>query len=657
MQELERLLESQDIEIRIDAVEKLKGKPSDITVELLLKAMKDVNWRVRKTAVEILLGEYQIEKYINGLISLLYLDDNAGARNSAIEALIRLNKKATPFLMEAFNTDNRDVRKFIIDVLGEFRDKKALPLMLNAIKDDDDNVRASAVEHLGKIGDPAVVDALIGILESGDLWTAYPAADALGRIGDRRSLPHLIKALSVKTLREPVLRALSRFSDPDTLQNIIPLLEDTSKTIQEEALKTIKNFYHSGVKEELIVEQIKKFFGERSIDMLVTYAWSSKPEVRISAILLLGLMKDERALEPLLELSTEEDLSEDVKRALVFIGRHKPEAILELFDIISPFQKRFMCSVAGEIASPIFYGLFEKLIDDEEGHVRSLAAIGISKLDNIKAVEVIKKLLSDPYEDVQEAAVIALSNLKEGLSVDEFIKSLNSKDPIIRKNSVLVLGEIGAADAVSAIGFALKDEDINVRRAVVKALSLIKTDESIRYLKLALTDENPDIRASAALSLSSSKRSDVLESLVLLLSDTDDSVRVAAIKAIGRLGDRNSIPNLVKMLSDTNGFVVTAAIDALSTIGSEPAKDALLKMLSSQDKEIRRTAIKALSPFDGIEENLLKFLNDDDWATRMAVVEVIRPGVTGRTRSELELLLNREDDPIVRKAIEEKLNG
>lgn len=656
MQEIERLLENQDIEIRRDAVEKLKGRHSDAAVELLLKAMKDVNWRVRKTAVEILLEEYQIEKYVKGLINLLYIDDNAGARNSAIEALIRLNKKATLFLMEAFNTQNRDVRKFIIDILGEFRDRKALPLMLNALKDVDDNVRASAVEHLGKIGEPAVVDALIGILGSGDLWTAYPAADALGRIGDRRALPSLINALSVKTLREPVLRALSRFSDPDTLRSIIPLLEDTSKTIQEEALKTIKNFYHNGVKEELIVEQIKKFFGGRAIDMLVSYAWSNKPEVRISAILLLGLMRDERALAPLLELSAEEDLSEDVKRALVFIGRHKPESILSLFNIINPFQKRFMCSVACEIASPVFYDLFEKLIDDEEGHVRSLAAIGISRLEDIKAVKVIKKLLSDPYEDVQEAAVTALSNLKEGLSVDEFIKSLSSKEPVIRKNSVLVLGEIGAADAVPAIGFALKDEDISVRRAVIRALSKIKTDESIKYLKLALTDENPDIRASAALSLGLSKRNDVLESLVLLLSDADDSVRVAAVKALGALCDRNSTSNLVKMLSDANGFVVAAAIEALSTIGGEAAKDALLEMLSSSDKEIRRTAIKALAPFDGVEENLLKFLNDGDWATRMAVVEVIRPGVTGRGRNELESLLDREDDPIVRRAIEEKLN-
>jgi len=659
MQELEKLLDNEDVEVRREAVEKIKGNPSDASIELLLKAMKDVSWRVRKTAVDILLEEYQIEAYINGLIKLLYIDDNAGARNSAIETLIKLDKKATSFLIEAFTTDNRDVRKFIIDVLGEFRDKKSLPLMLNALKDEDDNVRASAVEHLGKIGEPAVVSALLEILESGDLWTAYPAADALGRIGDRRAIPRLVKTLSVKTLREPVLKALSRFSAPETLKNIVPLLEDSSKTIQEEAVKTIKKFYHNGVKEEFIADEIKKFFGDRAIDVLVSHAWSNKPEVRISAILLLGLMKDERALTPLLELSLEEDLAEDVKRALVFIGKDNPEIILPLIDSVSPYQRRFMCDVAGELASPIFYDIFEKLMKDEDGHVRTLAALAIANIGDVRAIKPLRNLLSDVYEDVQDAAVTALSSLKKGLSVDEFIRTLNDRNPVLRKNSALLLGEIGVVEAVPSLGFALKDENINVRYAVVKALSQIKTDESIKYLTRALTDENPGIRTSAALSLGRIKGKGVAESLMLLLTDPDDTVRVATVKALGELGDRNTAGRLVRSLSDPNGFVVIATIEALSRIGGEGAKNALIKMLSSGDKEIKRTAIKAIAPFEDVENELIPYLNDSDWATRMAAVEVLgmrASAAGGNVKIELEKLLDKEEDPIVRKTIEECLD-
>jgi len=675
MQELESLLDSEDVEVRREAVERLRGSASEVSIGLLLKAMKDVSWRVRKTAVDIMLSEYPVEAYINGLIALLYIDDNAGARNSAIETLIKLDKKATLFLVEAFNTQNRDVRKFIIDVLGEFRDKRSLPLMLEALKDEDDNVRATAVEHLGRIGEPAVVNALIEILESGDLWTSYPAADALGRIGDRKAIPSLVKALSTKTLREPVLKALGRFSAPETLKNIIPLLEESSKTIQEEAVRTIRNFYHNGVKEELIAEEMKKILGnDRIIDILVTHAWSSKPDVRISAILLLGLMRDERALAPLLELSLEEDLAEDVKRALVFIGKYKPEVILPLFDTVSPYQQRFICEVAGELESPVFYDAFERLMKDDDGHVRALAALGIARTGDLRAVEQIIKLLSDEYDDVQEAAVAALAGLfssatlmrraeggKTGISPDDLIKMISDRNPVLRKNAVLLLGEIGVAAAVPSIGFALKDDNIKVRHAVVSALSKIRTDESIQYLTLALTDENASIRVSAALSLGLIKRPGVSDSLVLLLADTDDAVRAAAVKALGELGDKSTVHQLISLLSDHNGFVVTSTMESLSRIGGETAKNALAGMLSSHDKEIKRTAIKALAPFSNIEGIIMPYLNDPDWAARMASVEVLGArlagGSTGSLRIELERLLDKEEDPVVRKAVEECLDA
>ena len=261
MQELERLLKDNDVEVRRDALERLRGKSGDIScINLLLKAMEDTSWRVRNTAVDIIIEEHPIESYINGLINLLYLDDNAGARNSAIEALVRLNKKATVFLIEAFNTPNRDVRKFIIDVLGEFKDSRSLPLMLNALRDDDENVRATAIEHIGKVGESSVVDALIEIVESDDIWTAYPAADALGRIGDRKAIPALIKALDKKTLRIPAIKSLSLIADPDTLKHIIPFLEDPSKTVQEETLRSIERFYRKGISEEISNRGNKKTY-------------------------------------------------------------------------------------------------------------------------------------------------------------------------------------------------------------------------------------------------------------------------------------------------------------------------------------------------------------------------------------------------------------
>src|SRR4030042_1135948 len=487
MQDLESLLKDDDVEVRREALENRRSRSGNsYIINLLLSAMEDMSWRVRNTATDILLDEHPVETYIGGLIRLLYREDNAGARNSAIEALVKLNKKATPFLIEAFNTPNRDVRKFIMDILGGFKDSRSLPLMLNALKDDDENVRATAIEHIGKVGESSVVDVLI---------------------------------------------------------------EDSSKTIQEDALRGIERFYHKGVSEEFITGEIKRLLGDRVLDILVTHAWSKKPYVRIAAILILGLMKEEKAYNPLLEISQDEDFKEEAKRAFVFIGKDRPESLLKLFETNDLYQKRFICEVAGRIASPVYYTTMEKLLEDEDGHIRSIAAKAISKLGSLKAIEPLKRLLADPYKDVQEAAVEALSNLSSGLSVNELIDMLDSLNPALRKNTAMLLGKIGATEAVQALGFRLKDENTDVRKAVVEAFSHFKTEDSIRFLILTLTDEEPDIRVLSALSLGHIGGEGIFEALSLLLSDSDDSVRVAASKALGMLKDARAIRPLMGLLT------------------------------------------------------------------------------------------------------------
>jgi len=644
--------DDEDIELRRKAVEGLRGKPSETAIPLLISAMQDSSWRVRKTASEILIEEHPPEQYIKGLIGLLYLEENAGARNSAIEALIRLGKRATPFLIDAFDTPDRDSRKFIIDVIGEVKDRKALPLLLRALKDDDENVRASAVEHLGQMGEPSVVDALIEILEGGDLWTAFPAADALGRIGDKRAVPALINALSVKALRGPVINALGRLSAPETLGHVVPFLMDPSKTIQEDALRAIEMFYRNGVPSETICDHLRRLCGPEIINRLISHTWSKKAELRGAAILLLGLMQDESAIGHLLELSADENLADDVRRAFIFIGRNRPETLIPLFTVDNQNQRRFIIEVAVSVASPLYYTVFEGMLSDGDGHVRALAALGLSAIGDRRAVRPIMKLLSDPYVDVQEAAVSALSNLGQYLELGEVISYLRDRNPALRRNSAIVLGNIGADTAVPALGFALKDEDVTVRQAVIKALSSIRTDESVRYIISALTDESPDIRASAAISLGRTGGDRALEPLTLLLNDPDDTVRVAAVRAVGMLGDRRAARHLIDMLSDSNGFVAVAAIESLSRLGGDEVREALVRtLLSSGDTEIKRTAIRALSHFDGVEGTILPYLNDPDWATRIAAVEALSRVDSEAVKTEIERLYDTEDDPIVRRAI------
>jgi HEAT repeat protein len=661
LDDIERQLGSVDVDIRREAVLKLKGfrEASDIdgAVKLIMRAMQDPNWRVRKTAVDTLVADYPKESYMPGLINLLQLDDNAGARNSSIEVFIKLGARAAGFLVEAFDTPDVDVRKFIIDILGQLGDRKSLSLLTGALNDEDENVRAAAVEYLGTMKEPSVVDALIEILREGDLWTAYPAADALGRIGDRRAVPALLGALDNKPLREPALRALGMIADESSADKIVALVEDGSKAVKHEALRALEMLFRNGVSEDILVDAIKGRFGESAFDILLGHTKSSRPEIRVSAILFLGLLKEEKALLPLLELSTEEEYSEDVRKALVYMGRERPDILMPLFSTEDAYHKRFICDVASEVAAPLYYDILERFLGDEDGHVRTAAAFGLSNIGDPKAVDKIKALLQDPYVDVQEAALKALGSLRDGLDMDEVIRDINTRDSVLRRNLVLLLGEIAPAGAVPVLGFQLKDEDVSVRRAVVTALSKIETPESFKYLSQVLTDEDSGIRVVAALSLGASGDESFIEDLILLLEDLEDMVKVAAIKALGRLGGESSVPSLIKMLTSENGFVVTAAIDAIGNLEGYYAREALRSMLNSGDKEVKRSAIRALSRFSDMEEDILRFVNDEDWAARVAAIESLEGHTSERVKVEIEKHYDTEEDPVVRKAMQKCLDA
>src|SRR5512143_2655040 len=137
LDELGRKLESSDTEERREAAVEL-GRGGAEVVPLLFRSLEDRDWRVRKTAVEALVL-IRGERVIKGLLRALNAPDNAGARNSAIEALVRIGGPAVDALIPLVETPDPDVRKFVVDILGDIRDARAVPVLIGRLDDDDEH--------------------------------------------------------------------------------------------------------------------------------------------------------------------------------------------------------------------------------------------------------------------------------------------------------------------------------------------------------------------------------------------------------------------------------------------------------------------------------------------------------------------------------------
>ncbi len=249
MKEALALFASPDPELRRQAVIEFANAGSAVP---LLQAINDGDWRVRKTAVDALV-DIGGEEVFEGLFKALFSEDNAGARNSAAEAFVKTGPHAAASLCKRLGEPDADVRKFIVDIIGEIADRASIPALIGMLEDPDQNVRASAIEHLGKMKAVEALDMLVQIMKTEDQWLAFTAAAALGEIEDRRAVAPLIEAASDKYLREAALDALCRISDESAWDVFLEYLSDPAQVIRQVAVKGLaKVLASSGQKEQYL---------------------------------------------------------------------------------------------------------------------------------------------------------------------------------------------------------------------------------------------------------------------------------------------------------------------------------------------------------------------------------------------------------------------
>jgi HEAT repeat protein len=657
LEALAHKLQSSDAEERRVAAVDL-GRAGREAVPLLFRAMADKDWRVRKTAVEALV-EIEGEGVIAGLIEALKTEDNAGARNSAIEALIQIGGPALDALLPVLTIPDPDVRKFIVDILGDIRDPRAVTeLITRLVEDDDENIRVAAAEALGKIRDPRAVNALLGCLHRYDQgWLDYAAAEALGEIGDGRALGPLLAALDRSTLREPILESLGKIGNANTIGPLIESLADPLRIVREVSVVAIAAVYRKSSEsdQQKIIETVRARISESAVNFLEEILISSSGELQKGSIALLGWAGREGSIRKLLSLLNEEEFQESVAQTLTHIDKDQAAFLLPYLSSDNALIRRTVAHVLGEVAYAESEEYLLPLLRDENGHVRSTAAAALGRLKSRRAVAPLLDLLADEYENVQETAIQALSLIGDESMLDGLIKEFSSRDAFLRRNIAQLLGKFTTEMAVDALAFALKDEEPDVRKAVVKALGNASGPKAFRSLLLATADDDPEVRMLAAESLGATDAPEAQEALIALLVDTDIWVRAAAARSLGRFGGTKAGQVLVEHLGAASDIFLLALVEVLGKLQFEQARGPLLNLIAHEDPEVRKTVLVALAGFDGddVLRAVIERLTDPHWSVRKAAVEALKSRRTTAVLAILEKIAEGDPDTAVRQAAKE----
>src|SRR5262249_25479890 len=144
-----KLLDENEPESRRLAAQQIPRLRGPQAGELLLRALGDVDWRVRQEATAVAPSVETRDDRPRAVRKALEDRVNIGLRNAAVEAMIALGPDAVDPAIEALRTLDADGRKLAVEVLGGVPDAKGVRALADALRDPDPNVRVAAAEALG----------------------------------------------------------------------------------------------------------------------------------------------------------------------------------------------------------------------------------------------------------------------------------------------------------------------------------------------------------------------------------------------------------------------------------------------------------------------------------------------------------------------------
>lgn len=661
--DIQSALQSQDEEVRRRAIQGMRGMPLHTTSSLLFISMGDESWRVRKEAVEIFVSSSPDESNIDSLLELLRCEDNAGLRNSAAEAVIRLGVRASTPLIKLAQDADADVRKFIIDVMGSIGAAVFIPTLLSSINDSDVNVAAAAAEHLGNLGDARVVQDLIRsiVLNISDLYR-FSALAAIGKLAVPAPVPEEIKQLANQDLlRKAVYECLGSIADVSAVNLLLEGMSVRQKSSRNAAVLALyRLFSRSGPEERQTIESALQILKDGDIVPILISSFDPLDTVLSEAlVVILDIIGDKRSVELFLRAFANERLSRVAVRALKHLGPDGIETLISRYSSVDEDSRSAICSLIGECAYRNGSVIIRDGVSDPIPLVRKAAVTAVGKLGLTDCIPQIVRLLDDCDHDVRNSVVSclqALAHIDRNRIFDVACQIGDSDQSEQRRNAAILFATLGDGDRLSLL---VKDEDALVREAAVSSIGKLQLTAATGTLLIALVDENPDVRIAAVEALGEVGGEGVVTALNHTLNDEDAWVQCAALKSIARISPHATLHAIQTVFSRAEGLLMITCLELLDQLADDQAMKLVEQTLDNSDGELVTLAITSIArhAVDRIAVHAERLLAHSNWNVRVSCARAVALLPPSQASSLLAHALEHEDNDLVRNELQNLLKG
>ncbi len=336
----------------------------------------------------------------------------------------------------------------------------------------DSTKRDAAAQGLMKLGAEAV-PALMEALQTQDLSLLLIYQHVLARMPSAQS--QLTKALASAhpVIRGRIIEVFGISKDKALIPVLLDALKSEYFTVRSKALLALA-----------------AIGDERTVPDLLPLLKDPEDEVRIAACAAIGKFRDPSTFDEITNVLLD-DLKIEVRQAAAkALGETKhPAAIPFLMEALRDsfwwYEKEQAVSVLLTAIENMGEAVVEPLIDalaDKEGTVRKFAAMILSKLGDIRAIEELGMALYDLHHEVGEAAAEALTKFGSQ-AVDILIESLSHPEAAIREHAVVALGKIQDVRVAPVLIEMLRDPDRDVQKNAMFSLVNLRDERAIPALR------------------------------------------------------------------------------------------------------------------------------------------------------------------------------
>jgi HEAT repeat protein len=670
-----RVLAEGGVDERRTALGSLSLEPSGERASLLVRALGDAEWRVRKEAVRVAVANAD-DNLIALLIDAIVEPETVGQRNSALEVLGLLGARSSRALRSAYATVEVGARKFVVLALGETGDVGITDVLLDAVSHEDPNLVASAIDALARLGGTDAEAALVALLTSDDPFQRMAALDGLDRLRARVPFAALEAVIKDPLVRPVALPVLGRSGSIHAVAPLVEALDGDAAPTVASAAQGLVDLYEESDDLAHHVDRVVRTLTPGARAALARLLEDGERSARGAAATLLVLARDRASISAVMALGADGLLPSSTLTALSSWGIDAVPALLEVFEASHGGVRACALETAAGLAvdapatakldeaveASLRQGVLHALTDSDE-HVRRSAARSLSWWASPADAQVLVDLVCASDDDVSLACGQALEHIAS-TSPSAVAEALADREIAGPGAAALVgvVAKLGGHEAVARLSSVMSAREPAVRRAAIAALSTLDESGTVELLALALADENADVRAAAARALGrAGTRANValcVDALLLALDGDEPRVRAEVAEALGRLrieAARAPLAELVRGDGDAN--VVLSALSALGCFASSALDAPIARAVTHPDEEVVKTALRL-----GVEARLAsvrplveRALAHPAWDVRIAAAQDLASYADAAAVERLRERAEYETDAMVARAIREAI--